>query len=183
MVGCCCPRLRPRCRRAGKTVPLRGPRGTDKRAHGQRCVHGRRCAAANGRCRALGHLAPGELVGTPSHLGKQSAVPHSIAPPINRRPAHGSRRAHDPEWTRLAPDLGGALLLQTEQRQGLRDGRCRVPASRHHRPWHDQHHRIAIAAQVSSTRDIRCDWLCQRRLWSKHLPHAQAVPVQPQSLS
>jgi len=110
MVGCSCPRLRPCCRRAGKAVPLRGPRGADKRAHGQRCVHWRRRAAANSRRRALGHLASSKFVGTPSHIGKQSAVPYSIAPAAKRPPAVSSGRPHDLEWTRLAPDLGGALL-------------------------------------------------------------------------
>ena len=183
MVGWCCPRPRARCCRAGKTVPLRGPRGADKRAHGQRCVHRRRRPAANGRGRALGYLAPGEFVGTPAYPGKQTSAPHRIGPAAKRRPARDSGRAHDLEGTRLPSDLGGALLLQTEQRQGLRDGRRRIPASVQHRPWHDQHHRSAISAQVSSTRDIRCNRLCQCRLRPKHLPHAQAVPVQPQSLS
>ena len=84
--------------------------GADKRAHGQRSVHRWRRSAANSRRRALGHLAPSEFLGTPSHIGKQSAVPHVIAPAANRRPARGCGRAHDLEWTRLAPDLGGALL-------------------------------------------------------------------------
>lgn len=183
MVGCCCPRLRPRCRRAGKTVPLRGPRAADKRAHGQRCVHRRRCSATNSRRRALGHLAPSEFVGTPSHLGKQSAGAHVIAPAANRPPAGSGGRAYDREWTCLAPDLGGALLLQTEERQGLRDGRCRVPAPRQHCPWHDQHYRIADQTEIPSTRNFYRNCLTQRLLRSKHLPHAQPVPMQPQSLS